>query len=66
MAIFTQIQLIAYIQRVELQKDVLPLATVFTPEQKQEIDSIYEQLLSICQDNFSNMLAEKLEKLSDK
>jgi hypothetical protein len=66
MAVFTQIDLIAYIQRIELQKDILPLATVFTLEQKQEIEGIYEQLLSICQDAFSNMLVEKLENLSKK
>lgn len=48
MSIFTQIQLKTYIERIELQKDNLPLATVFNEEQKKEIDAIYNQLLLIC------------------
>jgi hypothetical protein len=48
MSIFNTIELVAYTQRLELQKDILPLATVFTPEQKTALDSLYFQILEIC------------------
>lgn len=57
MSIFTQIQLKTYIKRIELQKDNLPLATVFNQEQKEEIDAIYNQLLMICNEANSIYLA---------
>lgn len=53
MAIFNPLQLIAYTQRLELQKDILPLATVFTAQQKEDMRSIYDQLLVICYDAIS-------------
>jgi hypothetical protein len=46
MAIFTQIQLIASIQRIELQMEILPLSTVFNDEQKKDILDAYEILLT--------------------
>ena len=48
MAIFNTVQLIAYTQRLEILKDIMPLATVFTPVQKEELDSLYDQILEIC------------------
>lgn len=59
MAIFNQIDLIVYTQRIELQKSVLPLATVFNDTQKKEIDSIYEQLLAINYDAIAQFLEVK-------
>lgn len=53
MTLFTQIQLRTYIKRIELQKDILPLATVFNEKQKTEIDAIYKELLSICKEAYS-------------
>jgi hypothetical protein len=48
MSIFTQIQLKTYIERIELQQHNLPLATVFTAQQKNDLDSLYDQILKIC------------------
>lgn len=56
MAIFSTIELIAYTQRMELQKDILPLATVFTPAQKNELDSLYSKILEIC---YTTVVKEK-------
>ncbi len=56
MAIFNTIGLIAYTQRLELQKDIMPLATVFTPKQKEELDSLYDKILEIC---YATVIKEK-------
>jgi hypothetical protein len=48
MAIFTSKQLIIYTKRLELQKEILPLAPVFTVEQKEDMNNIYDKLLKIC------------------
>lgn len=48
MAIFNTLELIAYTQRLELQKEIMPLATVFTPHQKTELDSLYDKIIEIC------------------
>ncbi|RUT67760.1 hypothetical protein D0817_24670 [Flavobacterium cupreum] len=48
MALFKTVELIAYTQRLELQKEIMPLATVFTPHQKTELDSLYDKILEIC------------------
>lgn len=53
MTLFTQIQLRTYIKRIELQKDILSLSTVFNKKQKTEIDAIYKELLSICKEAYS-------------
>lgn len=47
MAIFNQKDLTSYTERIELQKEILPLSTVFTDDQKKEIDTIYKRLLII-------------------
>lgn len=48
MAIFKTLELIAFTQRLELQKEIMPLATVFTAEQKTELDSLYDKIIEIC------------------
>lgn len=48
MAIFTPTQLIAYTHRLELQKDLLPLGTVFSAKEKEDLNDIYDKLLTIC------------------
>lgn len=48
MAIFTPIQLKTYVERIELQKELLPLSPIFTSDQKTELDSLYNQILEIC------------------
>lgn len=40
-------ELLEYKRRVELQNDVLPLATLFTDEEKDEISLCYEMQLAI-------------------
>ncbi|KLT67912.1 hypothetical protein [Flavobacterium sp. ABG] len=48
MAIFTPTQLIAYTHRLELQKDLLSLGTVFSAKEKEDLNDIYDKLLTIC------------------
>ena len=48
MAIFTKIDLKAYKERLELQKANLPLAIVFSDEEKKRIEIIYNELIVIC------------------
>ncbi|MBS7230190.1 hypothetical protein KHA90_04060 [Flavobacterium psychroterrae] len=56
MALFTHVQLIAYIQRLELQKDILPLSPLFSHKQKEDLTIIYDQLLAIC---YETLIKEK-------
>ncbi|TPG44348.1 hypothetical protein [Flavobacterium pectinovorum] len=56
MAIFTPLQLKTYVERVELQKDLLPLSPIFTSDQKTELDSLYDKILEIC---YTSVIKEK-------
>lgn len=47
MAIFNQNQLENYTERMDLQKSILHLSTVFSDEQKKDINACYEKLLII-------------------
>jgi hypothetical protein len=40
-------ELLEYKKRIELQNDVLPLATLFPNEEKQELSECYEMQLAI-------------------
>ena len=57
--LFNQIDLMVYKQRVELQKSILPIATVFNDTQKKEIDSIYKQLLAITHEAMAQFIEVK-------
>lgn len=47
MALFNKKDLIAYRERIELQLSVLPISPVLTEVQKENITSIYLQLIAI-------------------
>ena len=46
--IFTPAELAKYKQRLQHQKDILPVAFMFSEEQKKELDEIYARQLLIC------------------
>lgn len=46
--IHTKKQLKAYKKKIELQRDLLPLSDIFTEEDKGAIDTIYRDLIEIC------------------
>ena len=46
--IHTKKQLEAYKKKIELQRDLLPLSDILTEEDKGAIDTIYRDLIEIC------------------
>ncbi|WP_281238137.1 hypothetical protein [Flavobacterium praedii] len=56
--ITTKKQLEAYKKRIEHQRDLLPLSLIFSEEDKGAIDTIYRDLIEICNDRI-NSLPEK-------
>jgi len=59
MAIFNQNQLIAKIERIRIQKEILPLSTVFTPEQKEVMLEAYKTLSIIYNEALTNLIEVK-------
>lgn len=48
MALFNKIDLIANRERLDLQKELLPLSLVFNDTEKQDVAIIYDKLIAIC------------------
>lgn len=59
MAIFNQNQLIAKIERIRIQKEILRLSTVFTPEQKEVMLEAYKKLSIIYNEALANLIEVK-------
>lgn len=59
MAIFNQNQLIAKIERIRIQKEILRLSTVFTPEQKEVMLEAYKTLSIIYNEALVNLIEVK-------
>jgi hypothetical protein len=59
MAIFNQNQLIAKIERIRIQKEILPLSTVFTTEQKEVMLEAYKTLSIIYNEALVNLIEVK-------
>jgi hypothetical protein len=59
MAIFNQNQLIAKIERIRIQKEILSLSTVFTTEQKEVMLEAYKTLSIIYNEALVNLIEVK-------
>lgn len=57
----TDDELHEYIKRVERQMEILKLSTIFTAEEKKQIQSCFDDLLSICN---ARLESEKILKHS--